>query len=328
MAERDVVTSHLDEAGRALVGREVDRRGFLKCASWVGAGTIWTVSGGLVAACGTALTGAGAGASPGAAATGGLFFVQISDSHIGFRGTANPDVLGSFTAAIAQVNALPQRPAFVVHTGDLTHTSTAEQFGTVKELLATLRTPTVVVVPGEHDTVMGPRPYLDAFGAGTKGTGWSSFDLQGIHFIALNNVVDVTNLGHLGAEQLAFVESDVAGLGSDTPIVVFAHIPLWTIDEAWGWGTDDAMQALSHLRRFASVTVLNGHIHQVMSKVEGNVTLSTVTTTAYPLPAPGTAPAPAPVTLPAGRLHDVLGIREVRYRTGNRGFRLTDDHLR
>jgi 3',5'-cyclic AMP phosphodiesterase CpdA len=198
----------------------------------------------------------------------------------------------------------------------------------VKELLGTLRTPQTIVVPGEHDTVMGPRPYLDAFGAGTQGTGWSSFDLQGIHFIALNNVVDITNLGHLGAEQLAFVEKDVAGLASDTPIVVFAHIPLWTIDEAWGWGTDDALQALSHLKRFASVTVLNGHIHQVMSKVEGNVTFSTVTTTAYPLPAPGTAPAPAPVTLPAGKLHDVLGIREVRYRTRNRGFALTDDHLR
>jgi 3',5'-cyclic AMP phosphodiesterase CpdA len=328
MAEHDVLTAHLDRAGQALVGREVDRRGFLKCASWVGAGTIWTVSGGLVAACGTALTGSGPGGSPSAAATTGLYFVQISDSHIGFKGTANPDVLGSFTAAIAQVNALPQRPAFVVHTGDLTHTSTAEQFGTVKDLLATLKTPQVVVVPGEHDTVMGPKPYLDAFGTGTQGTGWSSFDVQGIHFIALNNVVDVTNLGHLGAAQLAFVEKDVANLASDTPIVVFAHIPLWTIDEAWGWGTDDALQALSYLKRFASVTVLNGHIHQVMSKVEGNVSFSTVTTTAYPLPAPGTAPAPAPITLPAGKLHDVLGIREVRYRAQSHSFRLTDDHLR
>jgi 3',5'-cyclic-AMP phosphodiesterase len=325
MAERDDAMIHLDEAGRALIDREVDRRGFLKCASWVGAGTIWTLSGGLVAACGTALTGQGAG---GAASTPtGPYFVQISDSHIGFTGTANPDVLGSFTRAIAQVNALPQRPAFVVHTGDLTHTSTAEQFTTVRDLLGTLKTPQVIVVPGEHDTVMGPKPYLDVFGTGTQGDGWSSFDMGGIHFLYLNNVVDITNLGHLGTAQLEFIAKDVRNLRSDTPIVVFAHMPMWTIYERWGWGTDDAAQALSYLKRFASVTVLNGHIHQIMSKVEGNVTFSTTTTTAYPLPAPGTAPAPAPVTLPAGKLHDVLGIREVRYRGAGRGFRLTDDHI-
>ena len=236
-------------------------------------------------------------------------------------------MLGSFSKAIADVNALPQRPAFVIHTGDLTHTSTAEQFNTVKDLLGTLKTPKVVVVPGEHDTVMGPKPYLDVFGAGSQGDGWSSFDMGGIHFLLLNNVVDVVNLGHLGTAQLEFIEKDVANLRSDTPIVVFAHIPMWTIYEKWGWGTDDAAQALSYLKRFASVTVLNGHIHQVMSKVEGNITFSTVSTTAYPLPAPGTAPAPAPVTLPAGKLADILGIREVRYRGAGRGFRLTDDHV-
>ena len=323
MAESRDLMTHLDEAGRALVDREVDRRGFLKCASWVGAGTIWTVSGGLVAACGTALT--GQSGSPTDNPTG-LYFVQISDSHIGFQGTANPDVLGSFTKAVAQVNALPNRPAFVIHTGDLTHTSTPQQFNTVKDVLGTLKTPQVVVVPGEHDTVMGPKPYLDVFGAGTQGDGWSSFDMGGIHFISLNNVVDVVNLGHLGSAQLEFIEKDVAGLKSDTPIVVFAHIPMWTIYEKWGWGTDDAAQALSYLKRFASVTLLNGHIHQIISKVEGNVTYSTATTTAYPLPAPGAAPAPAPLTVPAGKLHDILGIREVRYRGADRGFRLTDDH--
>jgi 3',5'-cyclic AMP phosphodiesterase CpdA len=324
MAEPRDLTAHLDEAGRARVDREVDRRGFLKCASWIGAGTIWTVSGGLVAACGAVATSQGAGNAGGAPT--GLYFVQISDSHIGFQGTANPDVLGSFTRAVDEINRLPQRPAFVIHTGDLTHTSTPEQFNTVKDVLGTLRTSRVVVVPGEHDTVMGPRPYLDVFGAGTQGDGWSSFDMGGIHFLNLNNVVDVVNLGHLGKDQLEFIEKDVAGLRSDTPIVVFAHIPLWTVYEKWGWGTDDAAQALSYLRRFASVTVLNGHIHQIMSKVEGNVTFSTATTTAYPLPAPGTAPAPAPQTVPAGKLHDILGIREVRHRGADRGFRLTDDH--
>jgi 3',5'-cyclic-AMP phosphodiesterase len=328
MAERDGGVSRLGEAGRALVAREVDRRGFLRCASWAGAATVWTLSGGLVAACGgAARLAAGAPGASSAAGPTGLFFVQISDSHIGFQGTANPDVLGSFTRAIAQINAMPERPAFVVHTGDLTHTSTAAQFDTVKQLLGTLRTPQVVALPGEHDTVMGPRPYLDVFGRGTQGEGWTSFDVGGVHFLSLNNVVDVTNLGHLGRAQLEFIEKDVAHLGSDTPIVVLAHIPLWTIYEPWGWGTDDAAQALSYLRRFASVTVLNGHIHQVMSKVEGNVTFSTATTTAYPLPAPGTAAAPAPVTLPAGRLREVLGIREVRHRRAARNLQLRDDLL-
>jgi 3',5'-cyclic-AMP phosphodiesterase len=327
MAERDDATPHLDDAGRALIGREVDRRGFLRCASWAGAATVWTLSGGLVAACGGARPAAGGAGATSAAEGAGLLFVQISDSHIGFQGTANPDVLGSFTRAIAQINAMPQRPAFVVHTGDLTHTATAGQFDTVRQLLGTLRTPQVVVLPGEHDTVMGPKPYLDVFGRGTRGDGWTSFDAGGVHFLSLNNVVDVTNLGHLGRAQLEFIEKDVAHLGSDTPIVVLAHIPLWMVDERWGWGTDDAAQALSHLRRFASVTVLNGHIHQVMSKVEGNVTFSTATTTAYPLPAPGTAPAPAPVTLPAGRLRQVLGIREVRHRRAAQNLRIRDDLL-
>jgi len=309
-----------DRILKDATGDGIDRRGFLKCMAWAGTGLAWTVSGGLPGC-------SPIGKDPAGSAADDLSFVQISDSHIGFQGTANPDVLGSFSKAIADVNALPQRPAFVIHTGDLTHTSTAEQFNTVKDLLGTLKTPKVVVVPGEHDTVMGPKPYLDVFGAGSQGDGWSSFDMGGIHFLLLNNVVDVVNLGHLGTAQLEFIEKDVANLRSDTPIVVFAHIPMWTIYEKWGWGTDDAAQALSYLKRFASVTVLNGHIHQVMSKVEGNITFSTVSTTAYPLPAPGTAPAPAPVTLPAGKLADILGIREVRYRGAGRGFRLTDDHV-
>ena len=326
MAERDALTTHVDEAGRALVDREVDRRGFLKCASWAGAATVWTISGGLVAACGSVLPGSGGNAATSSGTTG-LFFVQVSDSHIGFQGTANPDVLGSFTKAIDRVNAMPQRPAFVVHTGDLTHTSTPAQFDTVRQLLGTLKTGQVVPLPGEHDTVMGPKPYLDVFGQGTAGDGWSSFDMGGVHFLVLNNVVDVVNLGHLGTDQLAFIEKDVAGLRSDTPIVVFAHIPMWSIYEKWGWGTDDAAQALSYLKRFGSVTVLNGHIHQVMSKVEGNVTFSTATTTAYPLPAAGTAPAPAPVTVPAERLRRILGVREVRHRYAPQGFVLREDLL-
>jgi Icc protein len=326
MAENKDPISSLSVEGRQLVAREVDRRGFLKCASWAGAAAVWTVSGGVLSACGAAAL--QSGARPGSAATHDLFFVQISDSHIGFKGTANPDVTGTFQEAINQINALPQSPAFVMHTGDLTHTASADQFGMVKDMLASIRTPTTLVLPGEHDTVEGPQLYLDTFGKGTKGEGWYSFDHAGVHFLSLVNVVNLTNLGHLGQEQIDFVQRDLSGLGSDTPLVVFAHVPLFSVYEKWGWGTDDSLRALSFMRRFASVTVLNGHIHQVMSRVEGNVSFHTMPATAYPLPAPGKAPAPNPVTLPAGQLHGVLGIREVQYHATGHAITLTDQHLR
>lgn len=327
MGERSDPIEALTAEARALVSREVDRRGFLKCASWTGTALVWTVSGGLLSACGAAAVGQGTASST-AARTNDLFFVQISDSHIGFKGPANPDVEGTFTEAISQVNALPQSPAFVMHTGDLTHTASAEQFGKVHDLLGTIRAPRVMVLPGEHDTVGGPQLYLQTFGKGSKGQGWYSFDTAGVHFLCLVNVVNLTNLGHLGQEQIDFVKQDLAGLGSDTPLVVFAHVPLFSMYDAWGWGTDDALQALSYTRRFGSVTVLNGHVHQVMTKVEGNVTFHTMPATAYPLPAPGAAPAPSPVTVPAGQLHGVLGIREVQYRAGTGAVSLTDEALR
>lgn len=322
--ERDAA-AHLDSRARALISREVGRRGFLTCASWTGAAVVWTVSGGLLSACGAAVS--QLATSPAARRTKDLFFVQLSDSHIGFHGSANPDVLGSLTRAIDMVNALPQRPAFVMHTGDLTHTATATQFDGVDQLLRTIKTPQLLTVPGEHDTVEGPSAYLQTFGKGSAGDGWYSFDVDGVHFLALNNVVDITLLGHLGTAQLDFIKKDLAGLSADTPLVVFGHIPMWTIYEKWGWGTDDAAQAMSYMRRFGSVTVLNGHIHQVMSKVEGNVTFHTMPATAYPLPAPGAAPAPTPVTLPAGQLSGVLGIREVQYRAADQKVALTDEHL-
>src|SRR5579864_9093042 len=247
MAEHNDPISSLSIQGRRLVARKVDRRGFLKCASWAGAAAVWTVSGGVVSACGaaTALQNA---ARSGSAATHDLFFVQISDSHIGFKGTANPDVTGTFQEAINQINALPQSPAFVMHTGDLTHTASADQFGTIKDMLTSIRTPMTLVLPGEHDTVEGPQLYLDTFGKGTKGEGWYSFDHAGVHFLSLVNVVNLTNLGHLGQDQIDFIQQDLSGLSSDTPLVVFAHVPLWSVYDKWGWGTDDSLRALSFMR--------------------------------------------------------------------------------
>jgi 3',5'-cyclic AMP phosphodiesterase CpdA len=246
-----------------------------------------------------------------------LRFAQVSDSHIGFTGKANPNVAGSFGQAIDRINNLGYEPDFVIHTGDLTHLATPGQFDQVKQMMTGLRTPHVFTVPGEHDSIDdGGQKYRSAFGAGTRGDGWYSFDIAGVHVIALVNTLNLKKLGHLGVDQLDFVRNDVAGLSSDTPIIVFSHIPLFAMYPDWGWGTDDAAQALGYLRRFASVTCLNGHVHQVFSKTEGNVTFHSGTTTAYPLPHPGDGPAPKPVTLPAGQLHDVLGVREVSYTRG------------
>jgi len=299
------------------------RRQLMRHSAWFGSAVVLTVVGGEVIshiAGSTGTTKQQAGPT--------LRFVQISDSHIGFNGPANPHVADTFTHAINQVNSLDYTPDFVIHTGDLTHLSTPQQFDQVKQMLTGLKTPHVFTVPGEHDsTDDAGQKYRAAFGAGTRGDGWYSFDVAGVHVIALVNGLHMQKLGHLGTDQLDFIEKDVAGLSSDTPIIVFSHIPLFAMYPDWGWGTDDATQALSYLRRFSSVTCLNGHVHQLFSKTEGNVTFHTGTTTAYPLPHPGDGPAPKPVTLPAGALHDALGIREVSYTKGQQALALKEQNL-
>jgi 3',5'-cyclic AMP phosphodiesterase CpdA len=300
----------------------MSRRQLMRHGAWFGAAVALTVVGGEVI---SHLPGQ---ASAAAADPNALHFVQVSDSHIGFTGPANTDVTGSFSRAIDEVNALPGRPDFVMHTGDLTHLSTEAQFDQVKQMLGQVHAGHVFTVPGEHDSVDDHgQKYRTHFGAATRGDGWYSFDIKGVHVISLVNTLALEKLGHLGNDQLEFVQRDVAGLSSDTPIVVFSHIPLFAMYPAWGWGTDDAVQALSYLRRFSSVTCLNGHVHQLFTKTEGNVTFHSATTTAYPLPHPGTAKAPIPQTLPAGQLGAALGIREVTYQPGQHALALREERL-
>jgi 3',5'-cyclic AMP phosphodiesterase CpdA len=297
------------------------RRQLIRHGAWFGAAVGLAVVGGEVIS--------HAAATPTAnVARPTLRFAQVSDSHIGFTGSANTDVVGSFGRAVDQINGLGYTPDFVIHTGDLTHLATPAQFDQVKQMMQGLKTPHVFTVPGEHDSVDDAgQKYRSVFGAGTRGDGWYSFDVAGVHVIGLVNTLNLKKLGHLGADQLDFIEKDVAPLSSDTPIIVFSHIPLFAMYPDWGWGTDDATQALSYLRRFSSVTCLNGHVHQLFSKTEGNVTFYSGTTTAYPLPHPGDGPAPKPVTLPAGRLQDALGIREVTYTKGNTALALKEEKL-
>jgi Icc protein len=312
-------------ADQAVDTDGIDRRNFLSCMAWVGTGLLWTINGGVPSS-------SRLGAEE--PKKGGLFFMQISDSHIGFSKPANTDVTATLRQAIGKINALDVQPEFLLHTGDITQLSKPSEFDTADQVLREARTGKVFYVPGEHDVgVDGGASYLERYGKGTQrgreGGGWYSFDHSGVHFIGLVNVLNLKagGLGSLGAEQLEWIERDVKHLPSSTPLVVFAHVPLWSVYPTWGWGTDDGARALGYFKRFGSVTVLNGHIHQTMQKVEGNVAFHTALSTAFPQPRPGTAPSPGPMVVPARQLGDVLGVREVHYLPSHRHLAVVDHTL-
>jgi 3',5'-cyclic AMP phosphodiesterase CpdA len=295
--------------------------------AWAGTGMAWVVGAGVLESAPLPRIGQSADKR---LATGDFVFAQISDSHIGFSKDANKDVVSTLQAAIGRIQQLPAAPDFLIHTGDLTHLSKPEEFDTLQQVLTSAKVGQVFYVPGEHDMLVDDgRSYLDRYGKGTHGHGWFSFDHKGVHFIGLVNVVNLKagGLGNLGAEQLAWLKRDLAGRSSSTPIVVFAHIPLWSVYPDWGWGTDDGAQALEYLKRFGSVTVLNGHIHQTMQKVEGHMTFHTASSTAFPQPAPGTAPSPGPVTVPAEQLRGLLGLTDVTFIQRSHALAIVDHHL-
>jgi 3',5'-cyclic AMP phosphodiesterase CpdA len=298
------------------------RRDALRCLAYGSAGTLFTLAGGVFTPIDLALA-----ASRDGAIGGKPLFVQISDTHIGFRKEANPDVDGTLERTIDVVNAMPEQPALAIHTGDITHLSKAAEFDHAQQLFARLRVSEMHTVPGEHDTLdTGAAEYFGRFGRASNNKGFYSFDHAGVHFVALVNVLDFKDggLGTLGAEQIAWLAADLKARSASTPIVVFAHMPLWTIYEPWGWGTGDADQVLAMLRRFGSVTVLNGHIHQIVQKVEGNVTFHTARSTAYPQPAVGQGAGPGPLTVPAEQLRSMLGVTTVSVATAQGPLRLTD----
>jgi 3',5'-cyclic AMP phosphodiesterase CpdA len=303
----------------------LNRRGALECMLWAGTGVLWTIAGGVPASklIGSAL------AAP-EAADKGFSFIQISDSHVGFSKPANPDALGTLKESIDKIAAMPAKPAFLIHTGDITHLSKPKEFDDTAQVIGSLKIDGHYV-PGEHDYIDEDRgkAYLERYGKDTKGAGWYAFDQAGVHFIGLVNVVDLKagGLGNLGTEQLAWLRADLESRSASQPIVVFSHIPLWLVYPEWGWGTDDGAQALALLARFGSVTVLNGHIHQLMQKVEGKVTFHTALSTAFPQPKPGTAPSPGPQLVPANQLRDVLGVSTVVYRQGREKLAITDHTL-
>jgi 3',5'-cyclic-AMP phosphodiesterase len=297
----------------AAVSDGIDRRNFLSCMAWAGTGLLWTMAGGVPTAKLFAASASG-GQAVSHSGGSGFSFVQISDSHIGFSKAANQDVTGTLQLALNKINGLSAPPDLLLHTGDITHSSKPAEFDTAQQLIKSVKAGQTFYVPGEHDTATDDgAQYRERFGKGTLGSGWYSFNHKGVHFVGLNNCLQIDAMGKLGAEQLKWLKADLGGLSASTPIVVFAHIPLWMVYPDWGWGTQDGAEALSYLRRFGSVTVLNGHIHQVVQKVEGNVAFHTATSTAFPQPEPGKAPHPGPMVVPADRLRSVLGVTEVKY---------------
>lgn len=304
----------------------VDRRGFLKCMAWAGTGAFCLMKGGVLNSYSLSRV-SEIGAKE---AAGELSFVQISDSHMGFNKPANPDVAATLQVAVSKINALSPAPEFVLHTGDISHLSKPEEFDNVDQILKGASPQEVFYVPGEHDVLNDDgKQFLERYGRGSKGTGWYSFDKKGVHFVGLVNVMNLKagGLGSLGTEQLEWLEKDVKSLKHSTPIVLFAHIPLWSVYPQWGWGTEDSAQALSYLKKFGSVTVLNGHIHQTMQKVEGNVTFHTAASTAFPQPEPGKADSPGPMKVPAEQLKSVLGITDVNYVQGPHALAVVDSSL-
>ena len=300
------------------------RRKILECMTWAGTGVLWTIVGGVPASLGIIDEAV-------AATQKGFTFLQISDSHVGFDKPANPNAKGTLEEAMGLVTALQKKPAFIIHTGDISHLSKPSEFDDADRIISQSRLD-VRYVPGEHDLLDEEQGklYRDRYGRGTKGAGWYSFDSDGVHFIGLVNVVDLKagGLGNLGVEQLAWLEDDLRARSASQPIVVFAHIPLWTVYADWGWGTEDAAQALDYLKRFGSVTVLNGHIHQVMQKIEGNITFHTARSTAFPQPEPGTAVSPGPMKVPDEKLRSMLGIASVTFKQNEQRLAVIDTPLK
>src|SRR5271170_5761512 len=316
----------------AAAGDGIDRRNFLSCMAWAGTGLLWTMAGGvptsrLFASANEAASGRAASSGHEASAAG-FTFVEISGSHIGFNKAANQDVTGTLKLAIDKINALSGEYDLLLHTGDITHSSKPAEFEAAQQIVKGAKAGEMFYVPGEHDTASDDGAlYLERFGKGTTGTGWYSFNHKGVHFIGLNNSQQIDKLGLLGADQLTWLKNDLGGLSASTPIVVFAHIPLWMVYPDWGWGTQDGGQALSYLKRFGSVTVLNGHIHQVVQKVEGNVSFHTATSTAFPQPAPGTAPSPGPMKVDDDKLRTMIGIASVTFKQNEQRLAIVDTPL-
>jgi Icc-related predicted phosphoesterase len=251
-------------------------------------------------------------------------FVQLSDTHWGFNNPAiNPDFAGTLKKTVAQVNALENKPDFIVFTGDLTHTTDddkvrRERMKQFREIIKELKVQDVKFLAGEHDAALdNGEAFKEVFGK-THYT----FDHKGAHFIALDNVSDPR--ARLGDEQLAWLSDDLKRLDKNTRIIVLTHRPLFDLAADWDWNTSDGSKALELLAPFIGVAVLYGHIHQVNHHTTANVAHHSATGLMYPLPAPHSVPKKAPIKWDAAHPYKGLGYRQIDTKAIAVDYVLTD----
>jgi 3',5'-cyclic AMP phosphodiesterase CpdA len=235
---------------------ELQRRSFLNLVA-AGGGAVF-VSG--LAGCATGLTAAGDG-QKGQKGQKDFYFVQLSDTHWGYEGPANPDAAVTLRKAVKAVNALEVPPDFIVFTGDLTHTTDdpaerRRRLTEFKSIVADLKVKNVRFMPGEHDASLDRgAAYSELFGDTHY-----VFDHRGVHFIAIDNVSDPG--AKIGDEQLQWLQADLATRDRNAPIIVLTHRPLFDLAPKWDWATRDGAKAIDLLMPFKNVTVFYGHIHQ------------------------------------------------------------------
>ncbi len=245
-----------------------------------------------------------------AESAGDFYFVQLSDTHWGFKGAANPEAALELPRAIELVNALDPQPDFIVFTGDLTHTTDDDaerrkRMTTFLEHAKRLRCKDVKLLPGEHDASLDKgKAFADLCGPLTQ-----TFEHKGIKFIALDNVSDPK--GMLGEQQIDWFAKEVKGTPREEPLVVLAHRPLFDLKADWDWTTADGSKAIDVLQSRPSATVFYGHIHQEHHHQTGAVAHHAARSLVFPLPAPGSQPKRAPVPWDPMHPGRGLGLREI-----------------
>ena len=279
----------------------MERRHFLSLAA-VGGGAVF--ASGLAGCSGMATSATSAGAQK------DFFFVQLSDTHWGYKGPANPEAAVTLRKAVATVNAMAQAPDFIVFTGDLTHTTDEpverrRRLTEFKAIVADLKVKTVRFMPGEHDAALdNGAAYKEFFG-----DTFYTFDHNGIHFIALDNVSDAGS--KLGDAQLAWLKTHLATRDKLAPMVVFAHRPLFDLAPSWDWATRDGAQAMALLMPFQNVTVFYGHIHQEHHHMTGHIAHHSAKSLIFPLPAAGSQEKRTPLAWDPTTPFKGLGFREI-----------------
>ena len=291
----------------------IDRRRFLQLAA-VGGGAVFA----------SALPGSvRATGKNGAAGYEEFFFVQLSDTHWGYSGPANPEADSTLRKTVATVNALNIQPDFIVFTGDLTHTTndSAERRRRLTEfrgIVSELKVKDVRFMPGEHDASLDSgAAYKELFGETHY-----AFDHKGVHFVTLDNVSDPG--ASVGETQLQWLKADLAQLGKSTPIVVFTHRPLFDLAPAWDWATRDGAKAIEILMPYANVTVFYGHIHQEHHHQTGHIAHHSAKSLIFPLPAPMSQPKRAPLPWDPARPNKGLGFREVEAEVNDARYKITE----